>query len=102
MPIRLANSMPRAPTLRALHARRPRRSRSPGASAARPKATRRFARFRRPLIADTEEAEGSFSNIAPKGLLLYPQNRQLSSRVRVFAQWLRDIFEAAGAQTGSR
>lgn len=29
--------------------------------------------------------------------VLYPHNRQLSSRVRVFAQWLRDIFEAAGA-----
>lgn len=28
--------------------------------------------------------------------VLYPLNRQLSSRVRVFAQWLRDIFEAAG------
>ncbi|WP_207001617.1 LysR family transcriptional regulator [Trinickia mobilis] len=28
--------------------------------------------------------------------VLYPHNRQLSSRVRVFAQWLRDIFEAAG------
>jgi DNA-binding transcriptional LysR family regulator len=28
--------------------------------------------------------------------VLYPQNRQLSSRVRVFATWLRDIFEAAG------
>jgi DNA-binding transcriptional LysR family regulator len=28
--------------------------------------------------------------------VLYPQNRQLSSRVRVFAQWLRDIFEATG------
>jgi DNA-binding transcriptional LysR family regulator len=28
--------------------------------------------------------------------VLYPQNRQLSSRVRVFAQWLRDVFEAAG------
>ncbi|MDM0028942.1 LysR family transcriptional regulator [Variovorax saccharolyticus] len=27
--------------------------------------------------------------------VLYAQNRQLSSRVRVFAQWLRDIFEAA-------
>lgn len=27
--------------------------------------------------------------------VLYPQSRQLSSRVRVFAQWLRDIFEAA-------
>ncbi|AGU51280.1 transcriptional regulator, LysR family [Variovorax paradoxus B4] len=27
--------------------------------------------------------------------VLYPQNRQLSSRVRVFTQWLRDIFEAA-------
>ncbi|KLN53856.1 LysR family transcriptional regulator [Variovorax paradoxus] len=26
--------------------------------------------------------------------VLYPQNRQLSSRVRVFTQWLRDIFEA--------
>ncbi|EDZ99399.1 transcriptional regulator, LysR family [Burkholderia sp. H160] len=25
--------------------------------------------------------------------VLYPQNRQLSSRVRVFAQWLRDILE---------
>jgi DNA-binding transcriptional LysR family regulator len=28
--------------------------------------------------------------------VLYPQSRQLSSRVRVFAQWLRDIFETAG------
>jgi DNA-binding transcriptional LysR family regulator len=28
--------------------------------------------------------------------ILYPQNRQLSSRVRVFAQWLRGIFEAVG------
>ena len=27
--------------------------------------------------------------------VLYSQNRQLSSRVRVFTQWLRDIFEAA-------
>jgi len=27
--------------------------------------------------------------------VLYPQNRQLSARVRVFAQWLREIFEAA-------
>ncbi|TCK38765.1 LysR family transcriptional regulator [Paraburkholderia sp. BL8N3] len=27
--------------------------------------------------------------------VLYPQHRQLSSRVRVFAQWLRDIFETA-------
>jgi DNA-binding transcriptional LysR family regulator len=26
--------------------------------------------------------------------VLYPQNRQLSPRVRVFAQWLREIFEA--------
>ncbi|MGF6656372.1 DNA-binding transcriptional LysR family regulator [Paraburkholderia youngii] len=25
--------------------------------------------------------------------VLYPQNRQLSSRVRVFAQWLWEIFE---------
>jgi DNA-binding transcriptional LysR family regulator len=29
--------------------------------------------------------------------VLYSQNRQLSSRVRVFTQWLRDIFEAAEA-----
>ncbi|QCP54159.1 LysR family transcriptional regulator [Trinickia violacea] len=29
--------------------------------------------------------------------VLYPHNRQLSSRVRVFAQWLRDIFEAGVA-----
>ncbi|MFM0649644.1 LysR family transcriptional regulator [Paraburkholderia bryophila] len=28
--------------------------------------------------------------------VLYAQNRQLSSRVRVFAQWLREIFEASG------
>jgi DNA-binding transcriptional LysR family regulator len=27
--------------------------------------------------------------------VLYPQNRQLSSRVRVFAEWLREIFETA-------
>jgi len=27
--------------------------------------------------------------------VLYSQNRQLSSRVRVFTQWLQDIFEAA-------
>jgi len=27
--------------------------------------------------------------------VLYAQNRQLSSRVRVFTQWLRDVFEAA-------
>jgi DNA-binding transcriptional LysR family regulator len=27
--------------------------------------------------------------------VLYPQSRQLSSRVRVFTQWLRDIFERA-------
>jgi hypothetical protein len=26
--------------------------------------------------------------------VLYPRNRQLSSRVRVFAPWLRNIFEA--------
>jgi DNA-binding transcriptional LysR family regulator len=31
--------------------------------------------------------------------VLYPQNRQLSSRVRVFAQWLREIFEAAAQKT---
>jgi DNA-binding transcriptional LysR family regulator len=28
--------------------------------------------------------------------VLYPQNRQLSSRVRAFADWLREVFEAAG------
>ncbi|WP_158938632.1 LysR family transcriptional regulator [Burkholderia sp. S171] len=28
--------------------------------------------------------------------VLYPQNRQLSARVRVFAQWVREIFEATG------
>jgi DNA-binding transcriptional LysR family regulator len=28
--------------------------------------------------------------------VLYPQSRQLSSRVRVFAQWLLEIFDAAG------
>ncbi|MGT2493437.1 LysR family transcriptional regulator [Cupriavidus basilensis] len=28
--------------------------------------------------------------------VLYPQNRQLSSRVRVFVQWLREVFEVAG------
>ncbi len=30
--------------------------------------------------------------------VLYPQNRQLSSRVRVFADWLRDIFDAAAGE----
>ncbi|QOF77303.1 LysR family transcriptional regulator [Variovorax sp. 38R] len=29
--------------------------------------------------------------------VLYPQNRQLSSRVRVFTQWLRGLFEAEAA-----
>jgi DNA-binding transcriptional LysR family regulator len=29
--------------------------------------------------------------------VLYPQNRQLSSRVRVFAQWLRGLFENVAA-----
>ena len=33
--------------------------------------------------------------------VLYPQNRQLSARVRVFVQWLGDIFEAAASATGS-
>jgi DNA-binding transcriptional LysR family regulator len=28
--------------------------------------------------------------------VLYPQNRQLSARVRVFAQWVREIFKAEG------
>ncbi|SEI56633.1 LysR family transcriptional regulator [Paraburkholderia diazotrophica] len=28
--------------------------------------------------------------------VLYPQSRQLSSRVRAFTQWLREIFDAAG------
>lgn len=32
--------------------------------------------------------------------VLYPQSRQLSSRVRVFAQWLRVIFEAASSTVG--
>lgn len=32
--------------------------------------------------------------------VLYPQSRQLSSRVRVFAQWLREIFDAAGQGVG--
>ncbi|WP_059412116.1 LysR family transcriptional regulator [Cupriavidus basilensis] len=32
--------------------------------------------------------------------VLYSHNRQLSSRVRVFAQWLREVFETAGARTG--
>ncbi|MBW0450380.1 LysR family transcriptional regulator [bacterium M00.F.Ca.ET.228.01.1.1] len=30
--------------------------------------------------------------------VLYPQNRQLSSRVRVFSQWLRDVFETAATE----
>ncbi|MNX78342.1 LysR substrate binding domain protein [compost metagenome] len=30
--------------------------------------------------------------------VLYPQNRQLSSRVRVFTQWLRGLFEQDTAQ----
>ncbi|HEY1999169.1 LysR family transcriptional regulator [Paraburkholderia sp.] len=34
--------------------------------------------------------------------VLYPQNRQLSSRVRVFAHWLRGIFEATSNASGSR
>lgn len=29
--------------------------------------------------------------------VLYPQNRQLSSRVRVFAEWLKEVFASAGA-----
>jgi DNA-binding transcriptional LysR family regulator len=29
--------------------------------------------------------------------VLYPQNRQLSSRVRAFADWLREVFETAAA-----
>jgi DNA-binding transcriptional LysR family regulator len=32
--------------------------------------------------------------------VLYPQSRQLSSRVRVFAQWMREIFEVAGGGGG--
>ncbi|HZZ10353.1 MAG TPA: LysR family transcriptional regulator [Paraburkholderia sp.] len=32
--------------------------------------------------------------------VLYPQSRQLSARVRVFVQWLGDIFEAAASATG--
>jgi DNA-binding transcriptional LysR family regulator len=34
--------------------------------------------------------------------VLYPQSRQLSSRVRVLAQWLRDIFEAAAGASAAR
>ena len=34
--------------------------------------------------------------------VLYPQSRQLSSRVRVFAQWLRDIFEAVAGAGAAR
>jgi DNA-binding transcriptional LysR family regulator len=50
---------------------------------------------------DEELAEGRLriilADYPPPPMLvsvLYPQNRQLSSRVRVFAQWLREIFEA--------
>jgi DNA-binding transcriptional LysR family regulator len=50
-----------------------------------------------------ELADGRLKIVLPKLAppsmpvsVLYPQNRQLSSRVRVFAQWLRGIFEAAG------
>lgn len=32
--------------------------------------------------------------------VLYSQNRQLSSRVRVFVQWLREVFESAGNGKG--
>jgi DNA-binding transcriptional LysR family regulator len=32
--------------------------------------------------------------------VLYSQNRQLSSRVRVFTQWVHDIFEAATDGSG--
>lgn len=28
--------------------------------------------------------------------VLYPQNRQLSARIRVFTEWMQDIFKAAG------
>ena len=28
--------------------------------------------------------------------VLYPQNRQLSARIRVFSEWMQDIFKAAG------
>jgi DNA-binding transcriptional LysR family regulator len=31
--------------------------------------------------------------------VLYPQNRQLSSRVRVFAEWLKEVFASAGASS---
>jgi DNA-binding transcriptional LysR family regulator len=33
--------------------------------------------------------------------VLYPQNRQLSARVRAFADWLREVFEAAAPAPGS-
>jgi len=31
--------------------------------------------------------------------VLYPQNRQVSARVRVFTQWLADVFANAFGQT---
>jgi len=31
--------------------------------------------------------------------VLYPQNRQVSARVRVFTQWLADVFAHAFGQT---
>ena len=31
--------------------------------------------------------------------VLYPHNRQLSSRVRAFVQWLRDVFQTAGGES---
>ena len=33
--------------------------------------------------------------------VLYPQNRQLSSRVRAFADWLREVFETAAPAAGA-
>jgi DNA-binding transcriptional LysR family regulator len=34
--------------------------------------------------------------------VLYPQNRQLSARVRAFADWLREVFEAAAPAPGGK
>ena len=52
---------------------------------------------------ESELAAGSLVVVLPQFppppmpvTVLYPQSRQLSSRVRVFAQWLREIFDAAG------
>ncbi|WP_159914159.1 LysR family transcriptional regulator [Pantoea sp. 18069] len=54
---------------------------------------------------ENELAEGGLRVVLPGNpppsmpvSVLYPQNRQLSARVRVFAQWLAQRFEAASAR----